>query len=83
MADGQSLKKYGFDAKIIHIPGHTKGSIGILTKDGNMFVGDTLGMTKKGKADKSRFIENMDETKKSIELLKTLKIKEFLSRTWN
>ena len=77
LTDGQSLNKYGFDAKVIHIPGHTKGSIGIMTKDGNMFVGDMLGMTNKGKADISKFIENMEETKKSIEFLKTLKIKEF------
>ena len=27
LEDGQSLAEYGFDAKIIHVPGHTKGSI--------------------------------------------------------
>jgi hydroxyacylglutathione hydrolase len=77
LTDGMSLSKYGFDAKVIHLPGHTKGSIGILTKEGNMFIGDILALTKKGKTDISRFIENMADIKKSIEKIKTLKIKEF------
>ena len=42
LRDEQSLKEYGFNAKIIHIPGHTKGSIGILTEEGDLFAGDTL-----------------------------------------
>ncbi len=28
--DGYNLSGYGFDAKVLHIPGHSKGSIGIL-----------------------------------------------------
>ncbi len=35
-----NLIDYGLDARIIHIPGHSKGSIGILTSDGNLFCGD-------------------------------------------
>jgi len=33
LTDGPEPEKneYGFDAKVVHIPGHTKGSIGILT----------------------------------------------------
>ena len=47
LTDGQKLNDYGFDAKVIHTPGHTKGSIAILTSDGDLFSGDTLGLTKK------------------------------------
>ncbi|MHB1485878.1 MAG: MBL fold metallo-hydrolase [Saccharofermentanales bacterium] len=38
--DGQSLSEYGLDAKILHLPGHSKGSIGILTSGGELFCGD-------------------------------------------
>ncbi len=40
--DGQSLSEYGLDAKVLHLPGHSKGSIGILTKDGSLFCGDLM-----------------------------------------
>ncbi len=40
--DGHDLSEYGFDAKVLHIPGHSKGSIGILTASGNLFCGDLL-----------------------------------------
>jgi hydroxyacylglutathione hydrolase len=40
--DGHDLGEYGFDAKVMHIPGHSKGSIGILTARGDLFCGDLL-----------------------------------------
>ena len=45
--DGQDLSNYGFHAKVIHIPGHSKGSIGILTADGDLFCGDLITNTNK------------------------------------
>jgi glyoxylase-like metal-dependent hydrolase (beta-lactamase superfamily II) len=38
--DEVDLSAYGFDAKILSIPGHSKGSIGILTAAGDLFCGD-------------------------------------------
>ena len=38
--EGYDLKEYGLDAKIVSLPGHSKGSIGILTADGELFCGD-------------------------------------------
>lgn len=35
-----SLEKHGFDARIIPTPGHTIGSLSVLTSVGNAFVGD-------------------------------------------
>lgn len=35
-----NLKQYGFDAQVLYIPGHSKGSIGILTSMGVFFCGD-------------------------------------------
>jgi hydroxyacylglutathione hydrolase len=38
--DGQSLSEYGTDAKVLHLPGHSKGSIGVLTAGGGLICGD-------------------------------------------
>lgn len=45
--DGFDLFPYGFDAKVIHDPGHTKGSISILTEHGDLIAGDTFANTGK------------------------------------
>jgi glyoxylase-like metal-dependent hydrolase (beta-lactamase superfamily II) len=42
LEDGQSLSAFGLDATVIYLPGHSKGSIGILTADGDLFCGDLL-----------------------------------------
>ena len=42
LEDGQSLTAYGLDASVVHIPGHSKGSIGILTCNGELFCGDLM-----------------------------------------
>ncbi len=68
LEDGQVISLYGLTVKIIHTPGHTKGSIALLTDYGRLFVGDTLS---------NRFhpgfpplIENEEELHKSLEILK-------------
>lgn len=40
--DGYDFSSFGFDARAIALPGHSKGSIGILTGDGDLFCGDLL-----------------------------------------
>jgi hydroxyacylglutathione hydrolase len=42
LKDGSDLSDYGFNAKVLYIPGHSKGSIGILTNVGDLFCGDLL-----------------------------------------
>jgi len=39
---GHDFSDYGFDAQVLSIPGHSKGSIGILTAGGDLFCGDLL-----------------------------------------
>lgn len=41
------LSKYGIKAKIIELPGHSKGSIGILNWEGEFFCGDQFENTKR------------------------------------
>ncbi len=40
--DGDDLSTYGLAARVVHIPGHSSGSIGILTAAGDLFCGDLL-----------------------------------------
>ncbi len=40
--DGDDLSGYGLDARVLHLPGHSRGSVGILTADGDLFCGDLL-----------------------------------------
>jgi glyoxylase-like metal-dependent hydrolase (beta-lactamase superfamily II) len=39
---GQHLRAFGLDATILSLPGHTPGSIGVLTSDGDLLCGDLL-----------------------------------------
>ena len=68
LEDGQSLDEHGLAAKIIHIPGHTKGSIAILTADGSPYSGDTLFNMKHPPL----FVENLDEFKASLAKLRSI-----------
>lgn len=72
-ADGQSLMEFGLDATVLYLPGHTHGSIGILTADGNFFSGDTFVNT--GKPSTARLIENQGELQMTLARLKPLNIK--------
>ena len=41
LKNGDDLSEYGIAAKVVELPGHTKGSIGIEIED-NLFAGDAL-----------------------------------------
>lgn len=47
LEDRSTLSEYGLDAEVIHLPGHSKGSIGVLMPTGDLFCGDLLGNTNK------------------------------------
>ncbi|MFB0921243.1 MAG: MBL fold metallo-hydrolase [Oscillospiraceae bacterium] len=42
LENGQDLSKYGVKAHTMELPGHTKGSVGVLTDDGDIIVGDAM-----------------------------------------
>ena len=70
--DGYDFSKHGFDAKVISIPGHSKGSIGILTVGGCLFCGDLLGNTEK--PDIWSIMDDMTAAHASVEKLKCFTI---------
>ncbi len=44
--EGCDLSQYGLAAKVVCLPGHSKGSVGILTATGELFCGDLFENTK-------------------------------------
>lgn len=40
--DGMSLRDFGIDARVVHTPGHTMGSVSVAFEDGTAFVGDAI-----------------------------------------
>ena len=70
--DGYDLAGYGFDAKVLHIPGHSKGSIGILTAAGDLFCGDLL--INNNKPVLNSIMDDSSAANASIEKLKSLEI---------
>ncbi len=46
LADGDDLAQYGLEATILSLPGHSKGSVGVLTAAGELFCGDLFENTK-------------------------------------
>ena len=73
LEDGHDLSEHGFDARVVHVPGHSKGSIGVLTAGGDLFCGDILGNT--GKPARTTLIDDPDELDASVERLRTLEIR--------
>ncbi len=70
-----NFSSYHFDAKVIYIPGHSKGSIGIIAGDGSFFCGDFLYnfFGKPG----LEFCDNLEDFNTSVKKLKSLKINTF------
>lgn len=70
LAGGQSLSSYGVEGKVIALPGHTAGSMGILLDSGELLAGDALmGWRRPGA---SWCWEDEKTAKESAELAKTL-----------
>jgi len=71
--EGYDLSEYGLGAKVLHLPGHSKGSIGILTADGDLFCGDLF--ENRDKPVLGSIMDDLAAAKASVEKLKALKIR--------
>jgi len=69
--DGDDLSIYGLAAKIIHLPGHSSGSIGILTPQGDLFCGDLFENSKRPVL--NSIMDDVNEAYSSVEKLHGLK----------
>ncbi len=68
LEDGQDLAHYGLAARIIHTPGHTEGSLAVLTADGRLFAGDTL--TNRRRPGRGPFADSEEDLQKSLARLR-------------
>jgi hydroxyacylglutathione hydrolase len=68
--EGDGLSEYGLDAKVLHIPGHSTGSIGILTAGGDLFCGDLF--VNVNKPVKHSIVTDVAAFNASVERLKNL-----------
>jgi glyoxylase-like metal-dependent hydrolase (beta-lactamase superfamily II) len=73
LADGASLSDFGLDATVLHLPGHTKGSIGVLTGKGDLFCGDLFD-SMMGRPTFEFFIDDMAAAKASLSKLRTRRV---------
>lgn len=73
LSDGFDLSPYGLNAAVIHTPGHTPGSIAILTKEGDLIAGDIFANIKK--PEEAMNAVNFSQLSESIKKLKALPIK--------
>lgn len=71
--EGSDLSAYGFDGRVLNLPGHSKGSIGILTNSGELFCGDLLENTHQ--PDLNIIIDDLAAAVESAERLISFKIK--------
>lgn len=74
LKEGDDLSEYGFNARVIHLPGHSRGSIGFHTTDDNLFIGDILENNKKKGPVKASLMDNIEDFDASIDKLKSLQI---------
>jgi hydroxyacylglutathione hydrolase len=72
LEEGQALKDYGWDALVLHTPGHTNGSICLQTAAGNLIAGDIF--QNRSKPSVSAIVSNETELAASVARLKNLKI---------
>ena len=70
LADRQDLSQYGLNARVIYTPGHTVGSISILTAEGDFFCGDFLSNRKIPQV--NSLVDNAAEMAASVAKLKQL-----------
>jgi hydroxyacylglutathione hydrolase len=73
LEDGFSLDGYGLEARVIRLPGHSMGSIGILTSDGDLLCGDLLISSKKPAL--NALIDDRQAAQDSVARLHSLNIK--------
>jgi len=73
LEDGCSLSGYVFDATVLHIPGHSAGSIGLLTSNGDFFCGDLFTNTERPVL--NSIMDDLTAGQASVEKLKRFEIK--------
>jgi hydroxyacylglutathione hydrolase len=73
LEDGGRLTEHGLDATILHVRGHSVGSIAVLTNDGVLFSGDFL--ENRTRPSIATLVDDAEALKASFERVKQLDIR--------
>jgi len=73
LEDGDRLDEYGLAAKVLHVPGHSAGSIAVLTDEGAFFSGDFL--ENRAHPSIATIVDDAEALKVSFERVKALDIR--------
>ncbi|HUT86632.1 MAG TPA: MBL fold metallo-hydrolase [Candidatus Heimdallarchaeota archaeon] len=73
LEDGDRLDEYGLAATILHVPGHSAGSIAVLTDEGAFFSGDFL--ENRTRPSIATIVDDPEALKASFERVKELDIR--------
>ena len=71
--DGYDLRPHGLDAKVLSLPGHSTGSVGILTSEGDLFCGDLFENRKRPAL--NSLMDDPESAKVSLAVLDSYKIR--------
>mgnify|MGYP001264975597 FL=1 len=72
LEEGQDLSRFGLDARVLSIPGHSAGSIGVLTAEGDLFCGDLF--ENNGKPVLNSIMDDLPSAEASMARLNTMGI---------
>ena len=70
--EGDDLSEYGLEAEVLCLPGHSGGSIGVLTAAGDLFCGDLFENTKQPGL--NTLMDDTEAADKSVRKLEALEI---------
>jgi glyoxylase-like metal-dependent hydrolase (beta-lactamase superfamily II) len=68
--DGQDLSPFGLKAIVMHTPGHSNGSISVLTEEGDLFCGDLFNNS--GKPVRASLVQDAGQLEASVQKVKAL-----------
>ncbi len=66
LEDGMNLESFGVSAEVLHLPGHSRGSLGILTAENDLLCGDLF---ENRKYPRLYFVDDAAKSQKSVEKL--------------
>jgi glyoxylase-like metal-dependent hydrolase (beta-lactamase superfamily II) len=73
LEDGDDLSEYGFDLRVLHLQGHSEGSIALLSPEGDLFCGDLMDNT--GEPSLGPLVDDPAAARASVERLKGLDVR--------
>lgn len=73
LSDGDSLAPWGIEAMVLHLPGHSCGSLAVLTAEGDLFCGDLLENNRRPML--NSIMDDVAAARASVERLRALPVR--------